>query len=86
MYVRACARTHPPTIGPHPARPLIPPYGPQVHHFTLYDMRARGFVRPYCLAFVTLHPDKIMKDFESLRDDFSRCVAAGPGYCFRGAP
>jgi len=25
----------------------------QVHHFTLYDSTARGFVRPFCLAYVT---------------------------------
>jgi len=25
----------------------------QVQHFTLYDSAARGFVRPFCLAYVT---------------------------------
>lgn len=25
----------------------------QVHHFTLYDLAGRGYVRPFCLAYVT---------------------------------
>ncbi len=43
-----------------------------VHHFTLYDARARGFVRPYCLSYVSLHADKLMRFHAGLRDDFTR--------------
>eukprot|EP00794_Sanderia_malayensis_P007757 gene7757-8601_t len=43
-----------------------------VHHFTLYDIHARGFVRPFCLSYVTHQGPKIMTSFTSFRDYFGR--------------
>lgn len=30
-----------------------------VRHFTLYDLPARGFVRPMCLCYITAAGDKV---------------------------
>lgn len=38
------------------------PYA-QVHHLTLFDITARGFVRPVTLAYVTKDPHKILGSF-----------------------
>eukprot|EP00795_Rhopilema_esculentum_P004519 gene4519-20772_t len=46
-----------------------------VHHFTLYDINARGYVRPFCMAYVTNQHNKIMKHFREFRDQFSRISA-----------
>ena len=32
-----------------------------VHHFTLYDLDARGFVRPFCVAYVTRKKEKLVR-------------------------
>ena len=49
----------------------------QVYQCTLYDINARGFVRPICLSFITSDPDKVMANFEELCREFSkvRCHA-----------
>ena len=46
-----------------------------VHHFTLYDVHARGYVRPYCMAYITNQYSKIMDNFAVFRDRFSRISA-----------
>ncbi len=43
-----------------------------VHHFTLYDIHARGFVRPFCMAYITHQGPKIMNNFTTFRDYFTR--------------
>ena len=46
-----------------------------IHHFTLYDIHARGYVRPYCMAYITNQYSKIMNNFALFRDRFSRISA-----------
>lgn len=46
-----------------------------IHYFTLYDIHARGYVRPYCVAYVTNEHSKIMSNFALFRDYFSRVSA-----------
>ncbi|XP_020515327.1 guanine nucleotide exchange protein smcr8a [Labrus bergylta] len=51
-----------------------------VHHLTLYDLEARGFVRPFCMAYVSADERKIMLQFEELSFRFSQaseCLKAG---------
>uniref|UniRef100_A0A3P9LZN6 SMCR8-C9orf72 complex subunit n=1 Tax=Oryzias latipes TaxID=8090 RepID=A0A3P9LZN6_ORYLA len=51
-----------------------------VHHLTLYDLEARGFVRPFCMAYVTADEKKIMQQFQELSLRFSQaseCLKAG---------
>ncbi|XP_026871544.2 guanine nucleotide exchange protein smcr8b [Electrophorus electricus] len=51
-----------------------------VHHLTLYDLEARGFVRPFCIAYVSSEEDKIMHNFSHLSDEFSKvseCLKTG---------
>ncbi|XP_034047195.1 guanine nucleotide exchange protein smcr8a [Thalassophryne amazonica] len=51
-----------------------------VHHLTLYDLEARGFVRPFCMAYVSADERKIMLQFHELSLHFSRaseCLKAG---------
>ncbi|XP_075999074.1 guanine nucleotide exchange protein smcr8a [Genypterus blacodes] len=51
-----------------------------VHHLTLYDLEARGFVRPFCMAYVSADERKIMLQFEELSMRFSQaseCLKAG---------
>ncbi|XP_068204425.1 guanine nucleotide exchange protein SMCR8-like isoform X2 [Palaemon carinicauda] len=42
-----------------------------VHYFTLYDVRARGFVRPMCLSYITADSRKLLKYFSQLRQQFT---------------
>ncbi|XP_063171081.1 LOW QUALITY PROTEIN: guanine nucleotide exchange protein SMCR8 [Candoia aspera] len=42
-----------------------------VHHLTLYDLEARGFVRPFCLAYVSADERKVMRLFPELSAQFS---------------
>ncbi|XP_062523023.1 guanine nucleotide exchange protein SMCR8-like [Corticium candelabrum] len=42
-----------------------------VHHFTLYDVYARGYVRPFCMCYVTGDQPKLMLNFEDIRRQFS---------------
>ncbi|XP_051877765.1 guanine nucleotide exchange protein smcr8a isoform X2 [Pristis pectinata] len=51
-----------------------------VHHLTLYDLEARGFVRPFCVAYISTDENKIMQQFQELSDDFSKaseCLKTG---------
>ncbi|XP_061557141.1 guanine nucleotide exchange protein smcr8a isoform X3 [Phycodurus eques] len=51
-----------------------------VHHLTLYDLEARGFVRPFCMAYVSVDERKIMLQFQELSVRFSKaseCLKAG---------
>ncbi|XP_055768882.1 guanine nucleotide exchange protein smcr8a-like isoform X2 [Salvelinus fontinalis] len=51
-----------------------------VHHLTLYDLEARGFVRPFCMAYVSADERKIMMQFQELSLLFSRaseCLKTG---------
>ncbi|KAM6956909.1 LOW QUALITY PROTEIN: guanine nucleotide exchange protein smcr8a [Aplochiton taeniatus] len=51
-----------------------------VHHLTLYDLEARGFVRPFCMAYVSADERKIMLQFQELSQRFSRaseCLKTG---------
>ncbi|CAL8274962.1 unnamed protein product [Lota lota] len=51
-----------------------------VHHLTLYDLEARGFVRPFCMAYVSADERKIMMQFEELTQRFSQaseCLKTG---------
>lgn len=43
-----------------------------VHHLTLHDVHARGYVRPYCLCYITNDANKIMNNFESLLNAFTQ--------------
>ncbi|KAI4881847.1 hypothetical protein NFI96_026634 [Prochilodus magdalenae] len=51
-----------------------------VHHLTLYDLEARGFVRPFCMAYVSSEEEKIMRHFPQLSSEFSKaseCLKTG---------
>ncbi|XP_026998857.2 guanine nucleotide exchange protein smcr8b isoform X2 [Tachysurus fulvidraco] len=51
-----------------------------VHHLTLYDLEARGFVRPFCMAYVSSEEEKIMHRFRHLSAMFSKaseCLKTG---------
>ncbi|XP_042206125.1 uncharacterized protein LOC121855307 isoform X2 [Homarus americanus] len=41
-----------------------------VHYFTLYDVRARGFVRPMCLSYISSDARKLLHYFSQLRQHF----------------
>ncbi|KAK3879170.1 hypothetical protein Pcinc_016248 [Petrolisthes cinctipes] len=41
-----------------------------VHYFTLYDVRARGFVRPMCLSYISADYRKLLRNFSQLREQF----------------
>nr|XP_060642769.1 guanine nucleotide exchange protein SMCR8 [Anolis sagrei ordinatus] len=51
-----------------------------VHHLTLYDLEARGFVRPFCMAYISADEHKIMLMFQELSAEFSKaseCLKTG---------
>ncbi|KAJ8363990.1 hypothetical protein SKAU_G00128210 [Synaphobranchus kaupii] len=51
-----------------------------VHHLTLYDLEARGFVRPFCMAYISADERKIMQQFLELSSEFSKaseCLKTG---------
>lgn len=51
-----------------------------VHHLTLYDLEARGFVRPFCMAYISADERKIMQQFQELSSEFSKaseCLKSG---------
>lgn len=51
-----------------------------VHHLTLYDLEARGFVRPFCMAYISADERKIMQQFQVLSSEFSKaseCLKSG---------
>ncbi|TMS23120.1 Guanine nucleotide exchange protein smcr8a [Larimichthys crocea] len=43
-----------------------------VHHMTLYDLEARGMVRPFCMAYVCSDQAKLMENFCELSTCFSQ--------------
>ncbi|XP_041839477.1 guanine nucleotide exchange protein SMCR8-like [Melanotaenia boesemani] len=43
-----------------------------VHHLTLYDLEARGMVRPFCMAYVSSDQTKLMENFAELSACFSQ--------------
>ncbi|XP_040891818.1 guanine nucleotide exchange protein smcr8b [Toxotes jaculatrix] len=43
-----------------------------VHHVTLYDLEARGMVRPFCMAYVCSDQAKLMENFAELATCFSQ--------------
>ncbi|XP_069023203.1 guanine nucleotide exchange protein smcr8b isoform X2 [Embiotoca jacksoni] len=43
-----------------------------VHHMTLYDLEARGMVRPFCMAYVCSDQAKLMENFAELSTCFSQ--------------
>ncbi|XP_033123540.1 guanine nucleotide exchange protein SMCR8-like isoform X2 [Anneissia japonica] len=47
-----------------------------VHHFTLYDIYARGFVRPFCLAYITSEKSKLVNHFEIMMNKFRKVTEA----------
>lgn len=47
-----------------------------VRHFTLYDLEARGFVRPFCVAYVTQNPDKLVRRHDLIDAKFSEATTA----------
>ncbi|KAF9186782.1 Guanine nucleotide exchange protein smcr8 [Haplosporangium sp. Z 767] len=49
-------------------------YWAYVHHFTLFDINARGFVRPFCMSYITRDPYKIMAHYEDMRHKFSKAA------------
>ncbi|KAF9350739.1 hypothetical protein BGX34_001018 [Mortierella sp. NVP85] len=49
-------------------------YWAYVHHFTLFDINARGFVRPFCMSYITRDPQKTMTHYEEMRHKFSRAA------------
>ncbi|KAJ7305991.1 hypothetical protein JRQ81_010357 [Phrynocephalus forsythii] len=58
-----------------------------VHHLTLYDLEARGFVRPFCMAYVSADEHKIMQLFQDLSLEFSKaseCLKTGNRKAFAG--
>ncbi|KAM9843753.1 guanine nucleotide exchange protein smcr8a [Aulostomus maculatus] len=51
-----------------------------VHHLTLYDLEARGYVRPFCMAYISADERKIMLQFQELSLRFSQaseCLKTG---------
>lgn len=58
-----------------------------VHHLTLYDLEARGFVRPFCMAYISADQHKIMQQFQELSAEFSKaseCLKMGNRKAFAG--
>ncbi|KAJ7394359.1 Guanine nucleotide exchange protein smcr8 [Desmophyllum pertusum] len=43
-----------------------------VHHFTLYDIHARGFVRPFCMCYISQCKRKMFSFLDSLMDEFTK--------------
>lgn len=48
-----------------------------VHYFTLFDVHARGFVRPMCASYVTHDRDKCMDFFFDLQREFNKVHIRG---------
>lgn len=49
-----------------------------VHHFTLHDSQARGFVRPFCMSYVTPDQSKLMSFYDEMTEEFARV-----SHCFK---
>lgn len=46
-----------------------------VHYFALNDIQARGYLRQYCLCYITNTPSKLTDNFEKLQKDFFEVTA-----------
>ena len=47
-----------------------------VRHFTLYDLEARGFVRPFCVAYITQNSDKLVRRHDLIDAKFNEATSA----------
>lgn len=43
-----------------------------VHYLTLYDLEARGMVRPFCMAYVCSDQAKLTENYSELSTRFSQ--------------
>ncbi|XP_065185542.1 uncharacterized protein LOC135816099 isoform X2 [Sycon ciliatum] len=43
-----------------------------VYHLTLHDIHARGYVRPFCMAYLTMDERKILLHFEDILQEFTK--------------
>ena len=43
----------------------------QVHYFALNDIEARGYVRQYCVSYITSSPNKLIDHFQTLLHHFN---------------
>eukprot|EP01102_Stenamoeba_stenopodia_P008431 TRINITY_DN2423_c0_g1_i1.p1 TRINITY_DN2423_c0_g1~~TRINITY_DN2423_c0_g1_i1.p1 ORF type:complete len:791 (+),score=161.09 TRINITY_DN2423_c0_g1_i1:326-2698(+) len=43
-----------------------------VHHLTLMDIYARGYVRPICMSYITRESSKVMSNFNQLLEEFTK--------------
>ncbi|KXJ14395.1 guanine nucleotide exchange protein smcr8a isoform X2 [Exaiptasia diaphana] len=43
-----------------------------VHHFTLYDIHARGYVRPFCMSYITDSKRKILSCLSNIEGEFQK--------------
>ena len=43
----------------------------QVHYFALNDIQARGYLRQYCICYITNSQSKLLNNFEELKSVFS---------------
>ncbi|KAL4232794.1 Guanine nucleotide exchange protein smcr8 [Mactra antiquata] len=43
-----------------------------IHHIVLNDIQARGYVRPFCISYVTTDPLKIMKCYEEISSQMKK--------------
>ena len=66
-------RTPTPTFVPLAMRTEVS--RPQAHFFTINDLHARGYVRTFCLCYITPHAGKVLTNFRKLRDRFHKCGA-----------
>ncbi|XP_063954446.1 guanine nucleotide exchange protein smcr8a-like isoform X1 [Lytechinus pictus] len=41
-----------------------------IHHFTLYDIHARGFVRPFCMAYISADKNKLRSNLQHIIASF----------------
>ena len=53
-----------------------------VHYFTLYDVRARGFVRPMCLSYISGDHHKLLHYFSRLKQKFTAVSIIIDVFCF----
>ncbi|XP_011403650.1 PREDICTED: Smith-Magenis syndrome chromosomal region candidate gene 8 protein-like [Amphimedon queenslandica] len=46
-----------------------------VHYFALNDIEARGYMRQYCLSYLTASPSKLIDSFQRIKKDFSEVTS-----------
>lgn len=52
----------------------------QVHYFALNDIEARGYLRQYCLSYLTSSPSKLIDHFQLFKNEFTQVVVISE-YC-----